>query len=83
MIDESVTDAAYRSVSRGRLSAWHAAAAVPASRAARVRRLLVDSEPRIRPLLKAILALRLDGPSDDPVLRALGNLKGCYDFPPA
>lgn len=82
VIDASVTDAAYRRVSRERLAAWLAAAAVPASRAARVRRLLVDSEPRIRPLLKEILALKLDGPSDDPVLRALCNLKGCYDFPP-
>jgi TnpA family transposase len=76
---ESVSDAAYRSFSRERLKGWRA---MPVSRAARVRRLLVDEESRIRPLLREILALRLDGPRDDPVLRALGNLKGCYDFPP-
>lgn len=77
--EKSVSDADFRSFARERLNAFRA---VPVSRAARVRQRLVDDESRIRPLLREILTLRLNGPENDPVLLALRNLQECYEYPP-
>ena len=70
--DKSVTDSEYRKIAREHLVAWSAQPSPP-SRAAGVRQLLVDDEARLRPLLREILSLRLEGPSADPVLHALAK----------
>jgi hypothetical protein len=44
---------------------------------------LIDKEKRVRALIKQIIAVGLDGPTGDPVLRALMNLKDTYDVEPS
>jgi TnpA family transposase len=78
--NDSLTDTAYRGYARERLRSWitHRRYACE-SRAAYVRASLVDKENRIRPLIKQIIVLQLDGPHGDPVLSALANLKDTYE----
>jgi TnpA family transposase len=78
--NDSLTDRAFRSYARKRLKSWTTdRKSADDSRAAHVRAALLDEENRIRALTKQIIALRLDGPSSDPILGALANLKDVYD----
>ena len=81
--NESLTDTDYRSYSRVRLTSWmDNRKSGNESRAAQTRALLIDKEKRVRALIKQIIAVGLDGPTGDPVLRALLNLKDTYDVEP-
>jgi hypothetical protein len=81
--NDSLTDTAYRSYARERLTSWmENRKSGNESRAAQARAVLIDKEKRVRALIKQIIAVGLEGPTGDPVLRALINLKDTYDVAP-
>lgn len=79
MDDAAVSDAEYRERSRALLAPWRSGAQqVHLSRAAQVREHLTANARRVRPLLKQIVALGLQGEAASPVLEALRDLKESY-----
>lgn len=79
MDNAQVSDAQFRAQARILLAPWTAAANCGRdSRAAQVRRSLANDRRRIRPLLKSLISLRLEGAWADPVIGALRGLKDSY-----
>jgi hypothetical protein len=78
--NESLTDTDCRSYARERLTSWmENRRSGTESRAAQARAVLIDTEKRIRALIKQIIAVGLEGLAGDPLLRALSNLKDTYE----
>jgi TnpA family transposase len=79
MDDPTVSDAEFRTQARTLLAPLTSQAArLRTSRAAQVRERLANDRRRIRPLLKSMIDLGLQGASDSPVLAALRDLGECY-----
>ena len=79
MDNAEVSDMDFRAQARALLAPWARAADRPRdSRAAQVRRRLTHDRRRIRPLLKSLISLRLEGASGDPVIAALRELEVSY-----
>jgi len=77
--DATLSEADYRAEARRLLAPWAPGARRPRpTRAAQVRERLAHDRRRIRPLLKALVALRLQGAAGDPVIAALRDLEVSY-----
>jgi TnpA family transposase len=79
MDDPQLSDQAFREWARSVLAPWKPGArSRRRTRAAQVRERLEADQRRIRPLLKILIPLRLQGASDNPVITALRELEQCY-----
>jgi TnpA family transposase len=79
MDDSALSDAQYRNKVRVVLAPWRPGSGrARRSRAAQVRGILAANARRIRPLLKHIVALGLQGMPGHPVVGALQELASCY-----
>jgi TnpA family transposase len=75
----TLSDADFRANARTLLAPWaRRAGRLCNTRAAQVRERLANDRRRIRPLLKSLIPLRLQGASGDPVIGALRELELCY-----
>lgn len=74
-----LSDAEFRERSRDLLKPWKPGAGQQRfTRAAQVRERLAANARRIRPLLKGLVELGLEGVPGDPIIKALGELRECY-----
>ena len=77
--DPALSDADYRARARALLAPWAPGARRSRqTRAAQVRERLANDRRRIRPLLKSLIPLDLEGMPGDPVIKALRELKDSY-----
>jgi TnpA family transposase len=81
VLNKSLTDTAYRKYAQKRLQSWtENRGSRNETRAAQTRAVLLDKEKRIRALIKQIIAVGLEGPPADPVLKALNCLRDTYNL---
>jgi len=79
MDDPQLSDQAFRDWARSLLAPWKAGArSTRRTRAAQVRERLAADQRRIRPLLKMLIPLQLQGACENPVMAALRDLNECY-----